>query len=54
MLRDLLNTILRFVFGHNTVDNGKDWYRAHVKAKVSRAEVDAIIAESELNNKKEK
>jgi hypothetical protein len=54
MLRDLLDTILRFVFGHNAVDNGKDWYQSHTKAKASRAEVDAIIAESELNNKKEK
>jgi hypothetical protein len=54
MLRDLLDTILRLIFGHNTTDNAKDWYQSHTKANASRAEVDAIIAESELKNKKEK
>jgi hypothetical protein len=54
MLRDLIDAILRLVFGHNAVDNGKDWYQSHAKAKASRAEVDNIIAASELNNKKEK
>lgn len=46
-MRDLLDAILRVVFGHNAVDNTSDWHKAHNKARESRAEVDKIIAESE-------
>lgn len=51
MLRDLIDAVIRILFGHNAVDNGKDWYQAHRKAKDSRSEVDAIIAAAESNNK---
>ncbi len=51
MLRDLFNAILRVVFGHNMVDNTKDWHEASQKANKSRAEVDTIIAEANKDKK---
>ncbi len=51
MLRDWFDAILRVVFGHNAVENTKDWYKAKQKADKSRAEVDRIIAEANKEKK---
>ena len=51
VLRDLLNAILRVVFGHNLVENAKDWHKANKKASKSRAEIDTIIAKANQDKK---
>lgn len=40
MLKELMSTIMRVVFGHNAVDNTSDWYVARQKTKQSRAELE--------------
>ena len=47
MVKELFDAIMRVIFGHNTVDNAKDWKQAHDKAAKSRAEVEQIIKEAE-------
>ena len=47
MLKQLIDAIARLYFGHNTVDNAKEWHAAHTKARQSRAEVERIIREHE-------
>lgn len=39
---------MRVAFGHNAVDNIKDWHDAHEKATLSRRELDAAVQEAEL------
>ena len=51
MLKDLIDAIMRVFFGHNAVDNTKDWKKHHDKASASRKEVDAILAEHRDKNK---
>ena len=51
MFKDLIDAILRVFFGHNAVDNTKDWKKHYDKASASRKEVDAILAEHRDKNK---
>jgi len=44
MLKELVDAILRVFFGHNAVDNVKDWKKSHEKAAKSRQEVNEIIS----------
>lgn len=46
-IKEIVDAVLRVVFGHNAIDNGSEWVKAHDKASTSRAEVDKIIKESE-------
>lgn len=54
MIRELLRAILNVIFGARTVDNTKDWYAAHEKARTSRAEIEQVIAESERKSQHNK
>ena len=43
MFRDLVNAILKVIFGHNAVENTAEWKAAHDKANRSRADVNNIL-----------
>ena len=45
--KELLDTVMRVMFGHTTIDNANDWKEAHDKVSVSRAEVEKAIREAE-------
>lgn len=47
IFRELIDAILRVMFGHNAVDNVVDLKKAHDKTRSSQAEVEQIIRESE-------
>lgn len=50
LIKEVFDAVLRVFFGHNLVDNTKDWKSAHDKSKASRAEVDKIIQEAEKSS----
>lgn len=49
MLKELIDAVMRVVFGHNAVDNTSDWYKARQKSKVSRDELERVIRQSDEN-----
>lgn len=46
-LKELIDMVLRIVFGQRVADNANEWKVAHDKANASRSEVENIIRESE-------